>query len=314
MNITIVEKQIPTLAPLGVARSCSELKLCGKSWRKLVRRRWLDALGKDSELTLTAQLNFWPSVELLEKLRKCVNGFRVVDAGGNVVAEGSAAPYRNALGLSVNSVDGKAQGGRKGQPVAEFTMEESGRMLLYPWDLLEVQEEVLGAAPHGTINGTINEGSVIDGNLDLGDGSMILPGVYITGNVVIGRNCLIGPNCCIRGTTAIGDGCRIGQGAEIKNSIIMDHVRISHVSYIGDSIVASGSDIGAGTMAANFRHDGQNIHSMVGNELVDTKRDHFGTIIGEDVHTGVNTSIYPGRKLAAGVCTIPGEIVKVDKR
>jgi hypothetical protein len=39
----------------------------------------------------------------------------------------------------------------------------------------------------------------------------------------------------------------------------------------------------------------------------------FGTIIGDDVHTGINTSIYPGRKLWPGTSTLPGEVVQRDK-
>ncbi|MBO7741086.1 MAG: hypothetical protein J6S21_00900, partial [Victivallales bacterium] len=137
-------------------------------------------------------------------------------------------------------------------------------------------------------------------------------GVYIFGNVVIGENCEIGPNCCIRGNTAIGDRCRIGQGAEVTNSIIMDDVKISHVSYVGDSIVASGVDIGAGTMTASYRHDGGTVKSMVAGELVDTGRKYFGAVFAEKSRTSINTAILPGRKIAAGRFTMPGDIIRRD--
>ena len=311
MNVTIQEKSIPTLAPLGLARPCGELKLCGRSWRELVRHRWVSALGRLNEVTLTTDLDFWPSCELLERLQGLPEGFQVVDASGRVLAEGTHVPYRNALGLSVNGSTGAVRH-RRVASAKRVEVDAGSLVVRYPWDLLSIQEQVLSGAPHGAINGTIHETSVIDGNLDLGDGSMILPGVYITGTVVIGQNCLVGPNCTIRGFTAIGDGCRIGQGAEIKNSIVMDGVKVSHVSYIGDSIIASGADIGAGTMIANFRHDGGRHRSMVEGRLVDTGRDHFGAVIAEDVHTGVNTSIYPGRKISAGVTTRPGAVVQHD--
>jgi bifunctional UDP-N-acetylglucosamine pyrophosphorylase/glucosamine-1-phosphate N-acetyltransferase len=51
---------------------------------------------------------------------------------------------------------------------------------------------------------------------------------------------------------------------------------------------------------------------MVGGRLIDTGRRKFGAIIAEGVHTGINTSIYPGRKLWPGTTTLPGEIVKHD--
>ena len=46
--------------------------------------------------------------------------------------------------------------------------------------------------------------------------------------------------------------------------------------------------------------------------LVDTGRRKFGAIIGAGVHTGINTSLYPGRKVGPGASTRPGEVVDRD--
>ena len=51
---------------------------------------------------------------------------------------------------------------------------------------------------------------------------------------------------------------------------------------------------------------------MVDGVLIDTGRRKFGTVIGSGVHTGIHTSIYPGRKLWAGVSTLPGQVVQRD--
>ncbi len=51
---------------------------------------------------------------------------------------------------------------------------------------------------------------------------------------------------------------------------------------------------------------------MVHGVLIDTGRRKFGAIIGDRVHTGIHTSIYPGRKLWPGTTTRPGEIVQHD--
>lgn len=316
MNINIIEAPIPTLAPLAQDGKCGDLKFGGMSWRKLLRQRWIEALGRTSVLTLNTTLAFWPSTSLLEKLHECPQGFRVVDAEGNVLAQGVHTPAPNAMGITMCGWGGDgaaATANCDGEAAAEVPMDGESLLVRYPWDLLTIQEQVLRDAPHGRINGIIHEGSVIDGNLDLGDGSIILPGVYILGNVVIGEGCTIGPNCCIRGCTAIGDGCRIGQGAEIKNSILMDHVLVSHVAYVGDTIIAPGVDLGAGTMVGNVRSDGAHVTSaMEDGKMVDTGRSHFGAVIGQGVRTGVNTSICPGCKLSAGCCTEPGEVVKQD--
>jgi UDP-N-acetylglucosamine diphosphorylase / glucose-1-phosphate thymidylyltransferase / UDP-N-acetylgalactosamine diphosphorylase / glucosamine-1-phosphate N-acetyltransferase / galactosamine-1-phosphate N-acetyltransferase len=311
MNITILDKILSTMAPFGANGSLGELKLCGKSWRQLVEQRWQRNFGGSDDLTVTAELNFWPSEALLAQLHEVRGEFKVLDREGRCVASGKNMPHLNALGIDYHC---QQNGGVSNcsKETAVFVVDSESLEVIYPWQLLDIQEMVLGDAQHGVINGIVHESAVINGNLDLGDGSILLAGVYIMGNVVIGEGCQIGPNCFIRGCTAIGNNCRIGQGAEIKNSIIMDDVKISHVSYIGDSIIGSGTDLGAGTMLANFRHDGKSNFSKVDGKLIDTGRDHFGAIIGENVHTGVNTSIYPGRKLSNNTFTRPGQIVDSD--
>jgi bifunctional UDP-N-acetylglucosamine pyrophosphorylase/glucosamine-1-phosphate N-acetyltransferase len=51
---------------------------------------------------------------------------------------------------------------------------------------------------------------------------------------------------------------------------------------------------------------------MVNGQLIDTGRKKFGTVIGDNVHLGINTCIYPGRKISANKTTLPGEIVTKD--
>jgi bifunctional UDP-N-acetylglucosamine pyrophosphorylase/glucosamine-1-phosphate N-acetyltransferase len=71
-------------------------------------------------------------------------------------------------------------------------------------------------------------------------------------------------------------------------------------------------NLGAGTIVSNLRHDGKNHRSKLGGLLVDTGRRKFGTIIGDHVHTGIQTSIYPGRKLWPHTSTLPAEVVRDD--
>lgn len=184
--------------------------------------------------------------------------------------------------------------------------------MVYPWDLLEANARLLESEePHG-IEGDVSPAAVLEGPVSVGAGTRVLPGAYIVGPVVIGADCTIGPNCFIRPATAIGTGCKVGQGVELKNSIVMDGASIPHLSYIGDSVVGERANLGCGTVTANFRHDGANHRSMVKGELIDTGRRKFGAIFGDDVHTGINTSIYPGRKLWPNTSTLPGQVVHVD--
>ena len=183
----------------------------------------------------------------------------------------------------------------------------------YPWDLIEANN-VLVSEIKNDIKGRIEKNVIVKGKLIVGKGTEILSGTYIKGNVIIGENCLIGPNCYLRGNTSIGDGCHIGQAVEIKNSVIMDNAKVPHLSYIGDSVIGENSNLGAGTITANLKHDNKNVRSVVKGKIVDTGRRKFGTIIADDVHTGINTTIYPGRKIWPGVSTLPGEIIDKDKK
>ncbi len=184
----------------------------------------------------------------------------------------------------------------------------------YPWDLIEANGVLVSEMKKSDIKGKVEKNVVVKGNLKVGSGTKILSGTYIKGNIVIGENCNIGPNCFLRGDTSIGDGCHIGQAVEIKNSIIMDNAKVPHLSYVGDSIIGENSNLGAGTTTANLKHDNKNVRSFVNGKIVDTGRRKFGTIIADDVHTGINTVIYPGRKIWPEVNTTPGEIVSKDKQ
>ena len=189
---------------------------------------------------------------------------------------------------------------------------EDSMVVHYPWDFLNLQECLLGKLTESRIDGSLHERATVEGVLILGTGSQVLPGVYIEGVAVIGRDCKIGPNAYLRGMTAIGDGCHVGQAVEIKNSILYPNVAMGHLSYCGDSVIGQGVNFGAGTIVSNFRHDGQNHRSMVGDQLVDTGRRKFGAIVGDGVHTGIHTSVYPGRKLWPQTSTLPGAVVQKD--
>lgn len=185
-------------------------------------------------------------------------------------------------------------------------------VIRHPWDLLRANELFVSALTGNSVHGDIHPSAVIEGTIHLGTGTRILPGVFIEGNVVIGDNCKIGPNCYIRGNTSIGDKCHIGQSVEIKNCLILSNTNVGHLSYIGDSVLGEKVNLGAGTTTSNLRHDGKNHRSTVKGELVDTGRRKFGAIIGDGVHTGINTSIYPGRKLWPKTTTRPGDVVQRD--
>lgn len=165
-----------------------------------------------------------------------------------------------------------------------------------PWELIEVNEDLIGKLKT-EIKGTIEDGAFIHGEVFLDEGSVIKAGVYIEGNVYIGKNCDIGPNSYIRGNTYFGDNVHVGNAVEIKNSIIMENTNVSHLSYVGDSVIGSNCNIAAGTNIANLRFDNATIKTKIKNQKIDSGRRKLGAIIGDSVKTGINSSFSPGVKV-----------------
>ena len=182
------------------------------------------------------------------------------------------------------------------------------RDVVYPWHLLDANEEILGKLEKKT-EGNIEKNVTIKGKVVIGKSTIVMPGSYIEGPVFIGENCKIGPNCYIRPHTSIGNGCHIGNACEVKNSIIMDNTNIPHQNYVGDSVIGQDCNLGAGTKVANLRLDKKNIFVVLNGEKIDTKRRKVGTIIGDNVQTGINSMMNVGSILGNNVFIGPGTIV-----
>ena len=165
-----------------------------------------------------------------------------------------------------------------------------------PWELIEVNEELISQL-ETEIKGTIEDGVHIHGEIFLDEGSIIRSGVYIEGNVYIGKHCDIGPNSYIRGNSYFGDHVHVGNAVEIKNSIVMENTNVSHLSYVGDSVIGSNCNIAAGTNIANLRFDNRPVKTKIKNQMIDSGRRKLGSIIGDSVKTGINSSFSPGVKV-----------------
>ena len=184
--------------------------------------------------------------------------------------------------------------------------------VIYPWDLLRMNEEVLALMDESSLLGEVSPLATLSGCVRVGSGSKILPGTVIDGPVIIGPNCHIGPNAYIRGATSIGANCFVGNGAEVKNSIIYNNSYISRQCYVGDSIIGTHVTLGAGTCTENHRHDGRHHVSMIRGKSVNTGRTKLGAVLGDGVRTGVNTSIEAGVKIGIARTTQPGSYIGKD--
>lgn len=121
--------------------------------------------------------------------------------------------------------------------------------------------------------------------VEIGEGSIVLPGTFLEGESKIGRGCVIGPDArlvnmtvgdrtsvsnsvafeskvgCdtqigpfayIRPHCGIGDHVKIGDFVEVKNAVIGNNTKASHLTYIGDADLGEGINMGCGTITVNY--------------------------------------------------------------
>lgn len=155
---------------------------------------------------------------------------------------------------------------------------------------------------------TIDINVILEGRIEIGSHSYIGPNTYLKNmsckdhviinansvieNAMIGEHCQIGPFARIRPETTLRNHVHIGNFVEIKNSVIDDHSKVNHLSYIGDSEVGKRVNIGAGTITCNY--DGAHKHK---------------TVIHDDVHIGSGSELVAPIDIGMGATIGAGSIV-----
>jgi bifunctional UDP-N-acetylglucosamine pyrophosphorylase/glucosamine-1-phosphate N-acetyltransferase len=154
---------------------------------------------------------------------------------------------------------------------------------------------------------TLDPGVLLKGATSVGEGSLIGPDTTIVDST-IGRECavrrsvveqsviedgaFIGPFSHLRPGSHVGAGAEIGNYAEIKNSRLGAGVKQHHMSYLGDAEIGAGTNVGAGTITANW--DGRVKHR---------------TTIGEKAFLGVDTMLVAPVEVGDGAKTGAGAVV-----
>jgi NDP-sugar pyrophosphorylase family protein len=133
------------------------------------------------------------------------------------------------------------------------------------WAVLHRMEEILRRSTFQR-ELEIPKGSIVEGDVALGAGTILEPGVYIQGP------------------------CVIGHASEVKNSILFEGAQVAHLNYVGDSILGKNVNLGAGVKCANVRFDRREIRVA----KISTGLKKFGSIIGDRSQIGCNVVLNPG--------------------
>jgi UDP-N-acetylglucosamine diphosphorylase / glucose-1-phosphate thymidylyltransferase / UDP-N-acetylgalactosamine diphosphorylase / glucosamine-1-phosphate N-acetyltransferase / galactosamine-1-phosphate N-acetyltransferase len=193
-----------------------------------------------------------------------------------------------------------------------FSLDEYAHSLLfegcqYPWEALERLQEYLKSLSLGKIEIAIPSTVYLVNPelISIGEGTVIEPGAYIQGPCSIGKNCTIRHGAYIRGDVITGDLCVIGHDTEVKHSILFNQATAAHFNYVGDSVLGSNINLGAGVKCANLRLDHQSIHVLIQGERVDTRLKKLGAIVGDGAQVGCNCVINPGTILGKNSFCFP---------
>ena len=135
---------------------------------------------------------------------------------------------------------------------------------------------------------------VIGAGVSIGDGAVIHAFSHIT-QATIGGKASIGPYARLRPGTSVGEGARIGNFVETKAAILEAGVKVNHLTYIGDTHIGAGANIGAGTITCNY--DGFNKHK---------------TVIGAGAFVGSNSSLVAPVTIGAGAYIGSGSVISRD--
>ncbi|MGR3914574.1 MAG: bifunctional UDP-N-acetylglucosamine diphosphorylase/glucosamine-1-phosphate N-acetyltransferase GlmU [Gammaproteobacteria bacterium] len=128
----------------------------------------------------------------------------------------------------------------------------------------------------------------------IGDDSVI-EAHCVVDNAVVGAQCAIGPFARLRPQTEIHDRARVGNFVEIKNSRFGRGAKANHLSYIGDSEVGAGANIGAGVITCNY--DGAGKHQ---------------SFIGDGVLVGSNSALVAPLRIGDGATIGAGSTITKD--
>lgn len=128
----------------------------------------------------------------------------------------------------------------------------------------------------------------------IGAGSVIKPNSVLE-QVIVGERCTVGPFARLRPGAELGDEAAVGNFVEIKKTKLGKGSKASHLTYLGDSTIGSGVNIGAGTITCNY--DGVN---------------KYQTLIGDGAFIGSNSSLVAPVSIGAGATIGAGSTITKD--
>jgi UDP-N-acetylglucosamine diphosphorylase/glucosamine-1-phosphate N-acetyltransferase len=170
---------------------------------------------------------------------------------------------------------------------------------------LSNDNKIIGAGRIWVGEGSSISGSYLNvenGPIYIGSNVQIMEGACLRGPIAILDNAIVKMGTTIYGCTTIGENCIVG--GEIKNSVFFDYSNKAHHGYIGDSVIGTWCNLGAGTSCSNIKNNAGDL--QLWNPLLKKSVNvgmKCGVMMGDHTRTAINTSINSGTVTGIG-CNI----------
>jgi bifunctional UDP-N-acetylglucosamine pyrophosphorylase/glucosamine-1-phosphate N-acetyltransferase len=146
----------------------------------------------------------------------------------------------------------------------------------------------------------IGQDALIEPNVVFGPGAVIDSGAVIHAfshieGAHVSEGATVGPFARLRPGADLSAGSKVGNFCEVKNGKIGEGAKVNHLTYIGDAVIGSGTNIGAGAITCNY--DGVN---------------KFETVIGKDAFIGSNSSLVAPVTIGDNAYIASGSVITAD--
>lgn len=256
------------------------------------------ALRSDSVFTIASDL--FPSSEICKKIRSLSPGQSLFDARGSWMASACALDRMPIRANKTDTVwDGQA---------IRFS---------HPWELLDVLDQAtqldFSILTKGKRSARLPKHvrhtgkypiflekdahlsacylNAEQGPIYIGASAEVQEGAMIRGPFLLGQRSIVKMGACIYGPVAIGMNCLIG--GEVKRSLMFPFSNKAHHGYMGDSVIGSWCNWGAGTSNSNLKNTAGDIRvDVAGKKIAIGKK--AGVLMGDHSRTAINASLNSG--------------------
>jgi bifunctional UDP-N-acetylglucosamine pyrophosphorylase/glucosamine-1-phosphate N-acetyltransferase len=310
MTLKDINKYVKTV----IVPTQNENIFWGKSGEEILLQEFKDCLNEDKDCKYTAYISAdcpLADKKLLLGMLGELSGYGCVcteDKKIKIVESG--APYDdNQKTLSSQTLSAETGGGKVQilkilqQRIIEKHI-ENGVLIISPESCYIDFDVIIDSGA------TIYPNNLITGKTVIEKGCVIMPNNCINDSVLrenvvsysstyngaeVGKNTTVGPNAYLRPNAKVGENCKIGDFVEIKNAVIGNNTKVSHLAYVGDAQVGENCNIGCGVIFANY--DGKNKHK---------------TYVGDNCFIGSNCNLIAPVKISDNVFVAAGTTVTTD--